>query len=338
MTSLHRVRIIPSSPWRTPWQADTLLGALCATCARVHGQQYLRDRLLDPMLRGQPPFVLSDAFPGDLMPLPVHLRLHPWRDDQLPPGGHKALKRARWLSPSAFKSALEGQVPPISDFLSDDLVLSSQTRQHNTLSRVTDTTFSSEQGGGGLFARPDFHLAPRSQSTTQLDPRDSLHLTLYFRLLDPGAADLLLDLLHELSLTGFGADTATGRGQFDLADPQPVPDLDRLSAAPNAVLCLSTFQPAPADPTEGLWESFPKFGKLGPDFSLDNQSVRKNTIILFRPGSVFRTDPARPFLGHALPMRSLLPQSVAAHLESRDIHVLHPAFGLCLPIIWHPSE
>lgn len=323
--TLHRLTLGPRSPWRTPWQADTLLGSLCAVCARVHGPDVLRDRLIEPMLDGNPPFVLSDAFPGDLLPMPVWLRLVHWPGDV----DRKLLKRARWMSPSAFNLARAGGVPPIADLLSDEAVFLHHTRQHNTLDRATDATLTAEQGGG-LYNRPE---------TLLLEPDH--HLSLYFRILQPDTADLLLDLLHDLSLTGFGADVATGRGQFDIQqDPEPVPELD---APPdtsggasqniaNAVISLSTFQPGPSDPTLGLWESFPKFGKIGPDLGLTD--VRKNTLILFKPGACFHADtpaPQKGWLGRAVPMTQLLPSDSAQTLAQRGINLIHPAFGLTVP-------
>ena len=42
MNPLHRITLTPRSPWRTPWQADTLFGMLCWACARAEGPAALR--------------------------------------------------------------------------------------------------------------------------------------------------------------------------------------------------------------------------------------------------------------------------------------------------------
>jgi len=321
---LYRLQLRPRSPWRTPWQADTLAGALCSTAARVHGADFLRRRLIDPMLAGSPPFVLSDAFPADLLPVPIAVRLaqHP------PDTDRKAIKRGRWLAREDFlalRATGEGDVP-WNRLLPDSAVFHDETTRHNTLARDSDASLEE----GGLFSRPDTLLRP--------DNNDRAALTLYFRAADEAAADLLLDLLHELSLVGFGADVATGRGQFDIsADPQPAADLDAPPAAANGVIILSTFQPAPGDPADGLWEAFPKFGKLGPDLGLSD--VRKHTLIMFRPGACFHADPARPFLGRALSMDDVLPAIAADELRRRGVEIIHPAFGLAVPaIIIQPVE
>jgi CRISPR-associated protein Csm4 len=277
------------------------------------------------MLAGRPPFVLSDAFPGDLLPLPVAARLA----DPPPDADRKALKRGRWLAREDFLAVRAAANPtdgrssiPWDRLRPDSAVFLAETTRHNTLARDSDCSLED----GGLFARPDTLLQP--------DRNGDAHLTLYFRAADDHAADLLLDLLHELALTGFGADIATGRGQFDIAaDPQPDAHLDAPPPDADGVILLSTFQPAPGDPTDGLWEAFPKFGKLGPDLGLSD--VRKHTLIMFRPGACFRADPALPFLGCALPMDKLLPATTAAELHDRGIHVIHPAFGLAVPARLH---
>ncbi|MDW8266604.1 MAG: hypothetical protein RMJ52_14865, partial [Gemmataceae bacterium] len=106
-------------------------------------------------------------------------------------------------------------------------------------------------------------------------------------------------------------------------------------------VALSTFQPADGNPTDGAWEAFTKYGKLGPDFGLEN--VFKRPIIVLRPGASFRTPVPRGWLGRALPMDELLAQDVVGKLRNLDVQVIHWAFGLCVPLRWpkgqiHSSE
>ena len=285
------------------------MGALCTTCARCFGIDMLRQKLIDPMRAGTPPFVLSDAFPGDLLPIPHALRLL-----ELPQGvDAKAVKRAKWLSADDFRKACLGEVPPIDAYLPDPVHY--EVSRHNSLSR--DSGGSLEDGG--LFARPDTMLAQGADA-----------LTLYFRATDISSTELLLDLLYELSLTGFGADIATGRGQFDIeGDPIANTTIDKPIKGTNAVIVLSTFQPGTNDLTVGCWETFPKFGKIGP--SLGVTDVRKNTMMMFRPGACFASADSRPFLGHAISMDRLLGSERSNDLRSRDIEIIHPAFGLTVP-------
>jgi CRISPR-associated protein Csm4 len=279
----------------------------------------VRRLIVEPALAGEPPFVLSDAFPGDLLPLPIVLRLHDWPGDR-----RKAVKRARYLRPAHFEQARAGEVPPVDALLGDPLV--EHARQHNTLSRLTDTTGEE----GSLFTRPDLMLP--GPEAGGLDGAD--YLSVYFRAADAAAADLLISLLEELADTGFGADAATGRGQFELVGgPEPAGWLDEPPQGANGVTTLSTFQPTTDDPMAGLWEAFTKFGKLGPGFGLGE--VRKNPLVLLRPGACFLTPAPRPVLGRAVPMEQLLPVPATEELRRRAVEVIHPAFGLAVPARLH---
>ena len=85
---LYRFPLIPESAWRTPWQSDTLAGMICGAVAQLEGGEALRRKIIDPALAGRPPFVLSDAFPGDWLPVPAFTRLLDW-----PPDQRKTVKR-----------------------------------------------------------------------------------------------------------------------------------------------------------------------------------------------------------------------------------------------------
>src|SRR5712691_9939475 len=87
---LYRFRIVPESAWRTPWQSDTLAGLLCWALARTEGDAALQRDVIEPALQGAPAFVLSDAFPGDWLPVPALVRLAEW-----PAPDRKAVKRVR---------------------------------------------------------------------------------------------------------------------------------------------------------------------------------------------------------------------------------------------------
>jgi CRISPR-associated protein Csm4 len=138
--------------------------------------------------------------------------------------------------------------------------------------------------------------------------------------------------VRELTATGFGADTSAGLGQFELLrEPEAVAWLDEPPTTTNGCMMLSTFQPAVNDPTDGLWESFVKYGKLGPDFGLKNEQIYKRPLLMLRPGACFATSSLPPFLGRAIPMDELLPEGVALIIRAQKRQAVHFAFGLAVP-------
>lgn len=312
--NLYRFRLIPESPWRTPWQADTLSGLLCWMCARTEGDKVLREQLIEPALAGRPPFVLSDAFPGDRLPLPAAVRTL-----DVPAELRKPLKRSRWLLAKAFRQLQAGTVPGTGETLRDTGTIE-YTQLRNTIGRASNSTSS----GGGLF--------PTEESVLKKGIR---HLTVYARIV-PEFVESFGWLIQELAHWGFGADRTAGKGQFRLdGGLELVADLDEPSDADSCVV-LSTFQPAAGDPVDGAWEAFTKYGKLGPDFGLEN--VFKRPLILLRPGASFRVPVFRGWLGRAISMHEMLAPEVVTHLQEIGANAIHWAFGLCVPLRWPRGE
>ena len=312
--NLYRFRLVPESPWRTPWQSDTLAGLLCWMCARTDGDTVLRQQIIEPALAGQPPFVLSDAFPGDWLRVPAAMRLL-----DLPAEQRKTVKRAKWLSLESFRRLQRGELPAMSDLIQDSGIRE-YTQLRNTIGRSSNTTTD----GGGLF--------PTQESV--LDKEGNC-LTIYARV-ETGFVDPFWRLVQELAQWGFGSDRSAGKGQFRLESQlEPASELDAPADADGCVV-LSTFQPAATDPTEGAWEAFTKYGKLGPDFGLEN--VFKRPMIVFRPGACFRGQVACGWLGRAIPMHELLAEDAVAHLNGKAASVVQWAFGLSVPLNWPRGE
>ncbi len=313
--TLYRLRLEPLSPWLTPWQADTLAGMLCWACARTEGSDVLRQEILDPARRGEPTFVLSDAFPGDLLPLPLALRLQDFPDQP-----HKKMKQARWLGAQAFQRCQQGARLAASDLLPEES-LGYHTQVRNTLSRTSDMTGATDS----LFARTETAL--KSQP---LGAQANAFLSVYTRIAS-GFEERFMSLFDELAKVGFGEDATVGKGQFSILSPglEPAGWLDEAGAGGDVAVSLSTFQPGPQDPTDGLWESFIKYGKLGPDFGLKN--VFKRPLVMFRPGACLRQVGGRPIIGRAIPMDQVLSIEVCQDLRSRGTDVLHLAYGLAVP-------
>ena len=279
-------------------------------CARTEGDTVLRQQIIEPALAGRPPFVLSDAFPRDWLPLPAAVRLLDAPSEQ-----RKTVKRAKWISLESFVRLQHGEVPTLSDLIRDTGI-HEYTQLRNTIGRSANTTTD----GGGLF--------PTQESV--LD-KDTNCLTVYAHI-EPGFVEPFWALVQELAHWGFGSDRSAGKGQFRLESKlEPAEELNGSSDA-DASVVLSTFQPAAGDPSDGAWEAFTKYGKLGPDFGLEN--VFKRPMIVFRPGACFRGQTNRGWIGRAVPMQELLGEDVVRHLSNADTSVVHWAFGLSVPFHW----
>jgi hypothetical protein len=253
--------------------------------------------------------VLSDACPGDWLPAPVTLKAQsvPWA-----PKDRKKARKARWITREGFRACQAGELPPVNS-LSRDGGIRDHVELHNLLTR----TSKSSSNGGQLYA-----LSSQMLKGVPL-------LSIYVRATDDNAA-WFARLLVELSTFGFGAEASTGKGEFEFSgELEPAEDLETVRN-PNAITIVSTFQPGASDPIDGFWESFVKYGKLGPDFGVEN--VFKRPMLMFRPGALFRVPAPIPFVGRAMAGKEFIATDTYQKLFARAVEVIHPAFGLALPI------
>jgi CRISPR/Cas system CSM-associated protein Csm4 (group 5 of RAMP superfamily) len=249
-----------------------------------------------------------------LLPIPLSLKGKAW-----PPDERKRVKKARWLTRDAFRRFQVGGKLTLDDLI-DIPGVTTVERLHNSIDRATNTTGSA----GSLFSQLEMFLEGRTGATPSLD-----FLTLYARVTE-GFEEQLMTLLTDLAKTGFGADLSVGCGEFELLSGlEAADDMGATNSPSNGVVVLSTFQPGSNDPVEGVWDAFTKYGKLGPDFGIDN--VFKRPMVCLRPGACFRTERTSEFLGRAIKMDELLAPDVCRVLRERGSEVMHLAYGLSLP-------
>ena len=309
---LYRFRLHPLAPWRSRWHADTLAGMLCWVHARSAGPEALERDILQPARSDRPAFVLSDACPGDLLPLPRFAAQLP---ATISHDVRKRLKRSPWISREAFRHLQRGEPVRPEDIVGSP-ALRRSTQLRNVLNRATDTTAE----GGTLFSVGEW----------QLD-RTVEYLTVYARLRSD-FVEQFTELLRELGEAGFGADASVGRGQFELhGEPEVDSELDTVAGS-DSLIVVSTFQPGAADPTDGVWELFTKYGKLGPDYGVED--VFKRPLVMLRPGACFRDPVGRAFVGRAIPAQELLHPDTVRQLDAGGASVVQLAFGLAVPARW----
>jgi len=289
----YRIRIEPLSSFASPLHSDTLFGSLCWIYAR-RGQGEVK-ALLELYDQGSPPFLVSNAFPEDLLPLPLSLFHYP---HGLARSHAKQLKKLRYVPPDVFHAIRRLQ--PL-DRLADQLLdkplpsIVSTTTAHNTISRLTGTTGEE----GSLYEVEEFFPA-------KPDRDGQLHPTYFsvYLYIEEGWENDVRDLFEHLAVIGFGGDRSTGKGAFrvqgglepivfdtphDVAQNPPgaTTGENLASQGYDAFVTLSNFCPARSDPTEGLWRSFVKYGRLGDKFAVSGRPF-KRPLIMFEPGSIFK--------------------------------------------------
>ncbi|NPV46793.1 MAG: hypothetical protein HPY69_07535 [Armatimonadetes bacterium] len=282
----YRIRLRLTAPTGTPWQSDTVFGHLAWQVARGALPDVSLEDFLAAFRDGSPPFVLSDGFPGDLLPrpfLPVAAQAAASQEEYKQ---QRERRKSRFVTAEDFASIRQGNG---TTWKGHDDPWERFEVPHASLNRVTETTTGpGGEAEGGAFFQTEL-MAIRDPG---LD-----YLSLYLRA-EPPWAERVAELLEGLSLLGFGRDRSVGIGAFEVQDCQPWDGFSPLAEA-NGFVSLSSYCPAATDPTRGRWRVRLKYGKLGENAGGANPF--KRPLIQFEPGAVFWTDgPPQPFYGRAV--------------------------------------
>lgn len=267
----YRVMLSVQTPSGTPWQSDTIFGHLCWHYAWREGQAAL-EAWTDRFRSGDPPFLLSDGFPGELLPRPhglPKLKMPDRKAEGLEVARkQKDLKKIAWLLPQEFTDIRQGKAVDL-DLNADREAFTTHVDFHNQINRLSNTT-----GDEG-----------------QLYPFEGIacpQVTIYLRIAE-GEEQHVRTAFEDVARSGYGKRASTGHGRiaackWEACAFQPVTE-------PNAFVSLSHFVPAQGDPTDGQWRSMVKYGKLGGDRAGATNPF-KLPLLMLTPGSWFRAEDA----------------------------------------------
>lgn len=302
----YRITIEPLSSFITPMQSDTLFGHLAWAVAMTESADVLTD-ILDRYRQGRPPFLLTEAFPEGLLPVPtlpppnreevaaLAQRRHPNRDKASLRETVEAVKKARKVS-FLPEAAMVKLVDGLSSLTLYEALMEepgdpatcpkcfafrpvgrrqdcgfSQSKEDITRTAVNRLTASGLQGQ--LFSHEETFFGPGSL------------LNIWLRADDSSWADRVHNWLRVVQEGGFGKRKSAGQGHFRLGklEEASLPEADNA----NAFLTLSAYVPMDSESTDGCWRHVVKRGKLGGPWALEGD-VWKKPLLMFAPGSVFR--------------------------------------------------
>jgi CRISPR-associated protein Csm4 len=284
-------------------RSDTLFGALCWGIRWTHGEPTLLG-LLEACDRGEPPFVLSSAFPfaeGEhgpvyYLPRPLHWPTAPPGRDLESLSRAKRIRRVLYASRSVFSQVTAGR-PPALDSLAEPkgpcLAASGEAMpavqdvdvDRNAINRVTGAVqegrlfFGQETGvtrGGAYFL---------------------------IRMRDEAARPLVEAALRFMEDRGIGGDASVGRGQVRVA----VEEGDLLPEDPTAprYVTLSLLHPSVADRDHlavgagnSAYRLVKRKGRVESLYAPTEQPW-KTTLVMLAEGSVFPRDGNRAVYGSA---------------------------------------
>lgn len=138
---------------------------------------------------------------------------------------------------------------------------------HNTIDRLTNRTLS--EGG---FYRLEEIFTP--------------NINIYVKVTSEAWKDRVVSLFNDLSKVGYGKKKSIGKGQFSVEEVIEFrfPPIEKA----NGFVTISNFCPAENDPTEGLYKTLLKYGKLSEGFASCGNPF-KRPLLMIKTGSVFWT-------------------------------------------------
>lgn len=278
---IARLTLSLRSPTASAWQADTFFGHLCWALVRREGEESL-GAFLALYDQGQPPVVLSNGFPGDLLPRPI---LPPPPPDPAQPKAERILQarenkdtsKVSYLNLQEFNQVRQGEsVEP-------ELKAAVQHRvtMKNQISRLTGAT--GEQG----------QLYPLEESYALPDSEGLSPVTFYLRVA-PQFLDQFRVLVEHVAQEGYGKRKAVGYGEIASWNLESFDGLEHVPGA-NGFVSLSNFVPARNDPHEGYWQVLVKYGKVGEGLAASKPF--KRPLVMLMAGSCFHHIPMRPWYG-----------------------------------------
>lgn len=266
--------------------SDTIFGALFSATKEIYPENFLN--MLDDFKRGNPPFLVSSAFPY-LQAEDQEVRFFP--KPLLEPEKHgdmevsKKIKKARYVEESIFTSWIREGEKEVSRKMEEyhlqdgllftktlkyDFRFDADTIPRNTINRVTNTSENIFYSSGVIMK--------------------GLGLFFMIRFLEEGYEDIIEGCMRFLKDRGFGGNISVGKGHFDYEISQE----NIFSPDGKTFISLSRYIPLIKELDsmgDDLWyELGSKRGRSA------SGSLRKE-VKFFREGSSFKSLD-KPFYGH----------------------------------------
>ncbi len=301
-----RLKIKPTSPFKTKLQSDTIFGIFAWNYKYLYGNEKFKTFLSD--FSNSPSIVFSDGFFEGYLPRPI---LEPLRLDtvleliSLRMGDERnsssdalniLLKRIKKMETLPESLLLELLGSPLSEIKIFEALLSDKfptddeksfqvvSLIKNTINRITGIVEEGLYQSNEIFYNKNFVIYakfnPEKLSLSEIE-----------------------EIFKLIGDFGFGADKSTGKGRFELLEISEEFELKKfmdpeLYGRKNTVISLSSaliFEGS----TELLYgKTFVKFGKLGGDKANVGMHF-KNPLVLYKPGSTFKVSKAKHIYGNS---------------------------------------
>lgn len=279
-TYLLKLKLLSS--YMSLWQSDTIYGHLLWGIFYIYGEEELK-RIVDEFKSGNPPFIVSDGFIGDKLPLIekeivpntlVNYLARQYKKSYTEVAVElKKFKKIKEISLKEFNDLrkedysninwLEEKLFSNEKFERESSSIATIENFHNRINRLTDST-----GDNSLF------------STMEYFTEKDIHI--YIKLRDDYNKDKFLSLVNYMEQTGFGKKASIGKGAFKIKSFEEFNGFDEIKG--NGFITLSNYIPKAYD-YDAVAKSLHlvKNGKTSV-----GKNPFKQTFSCFKAGSIFK--------------------------------------------------
>ena len=294
--SWYKIRIDLRSSLATPLIGDTIFGHVCWGLVRKKGEEAL-SRFIANCDQDPSYFAVSNAFPADMLPIPILPVSRESMAKNTMQYGKKKKHKKRHFIPA--KEVLSQTEPLTSERLNQILEQSEETFKleteehlHNTINRLTGTT----EGPTGLYSTVEYVTKPSNRVKQAREELLLSQLDLYVVSNEP--LHEVKSFLTDAFMFGYGADSSIGKGWIEIKTIEEI----NIPKVGNCFLALGPFIPTDEERkriSNFRYELFMRRGKLGPEF-VHLMNPFKKPILFYREGSTFSLSIPKSVVGTLL--------------------------------------
>ena len=225
-----------------------------------------------------PPLLVSNGFPGELLPNPIMPpptveRTLPLVEQREKFRHYKQARGSRYVTRAEFSRAINGEaVVPSPETKSGE---TTRITLKNQLNRLTSTT-------------------DEEHPLYNFEERYWPEITVYLKVLDD-FVDTTKNLFQYIADTGYGKRKSVGYGQIESVSFDTFQGFNQPQNA-NGFVTLSNFVPAANDPIKGCWNMIVKYGRMGEEWASEDNAFKK-PLLMLEAGSTFLDSHPRDYYG-----------------------------------------
>ena len=298
----------------TPLHSDIMWGHMAWVIRYLDGEEELMAFIAS---HEESPTLVSDVFPEGMLPMPVLAPLNP-EEKRSFLGNHFALEGPKRIEGEDFLKQLKKRKVIPEEWLAGEEALSARMMAEKALAEVTGDEQqegkTKEKEKVGLVAHNQINrlkMASQRLYFTQETFFDKNEIHRFFVSTDYLKKDRLREIIKTIGLLGYGRDSSTGKGAFEVVEINEV-DLPKMENA-NAIMSLSHFVPSAKMGKRGWYGLRTKFGKLGGIWAKEKPTPFKKPVVMMTPGSVFMGVNENEFYGELLKDIHYTEKSVVEH-------------------------